>query len=113
MHLVALRLQRCAQEGNQRALAVGAGDMHRRRQGLLRITERRQKPLDAAERQVDSLGVQAQKAVEDRFTSRQGGRHRREALAAAFPLSARPRPAPEWPRCARLGRPHRRRAAAT
>ena len=42
-----------AQEGDGRALAVGAGDMKERRQRLLRIAETGQRRLDAVERQID------------------------------------------------------------
>ena len=55
-----------AQGRDRRALAVGAGDMDDRRQLVLRIAERRQQPLDAAERQVDQLRVQRAQPRQDR-----------------------------------------------
>ena len=51
-------LQHGAQIGDDRALAVGAGDMDDRRQAALRMAERGEQPRDAVERQVDQLRMQ-------------------------------------------------------
>ena len=55
-------LEAGAQHGDDRALAVGAGDVDHRRQPALGVAERGEQPLDAAERQVDDLGVQRRSA---------------------------------------------------
>ena len=47
MDALARRLQHRAQEGDGRALAVGAGDMDHRRQPVLRVAEALEQPLDA------------------------------------------------------------------
>ena len=44
--------------GGDRALAVGAGDVHDRRQLVVGIAELAEQPLDAAERQIDQLRMQ-------------------------------------------------------
>ena len=46
------------QVGGDRALAVGAGDVHDRRQLRVRIAQLAEQPLDTAERQVDQLRMQ-------------------------------------------------------
>ena len=46
------------QVGGDGALAVGAGNVHDRRQLLVRIAQLAEQPLDTAERQVDQLRVQ-------------------------------------------------------
>ena len=58
-------LEAGAQRGDDRALAVGAGDVDDRRQPALGMAERGEEPLDAAEREVDDLGVQRRQPVED------------------------------------------------
>jgi hypothetical protein len=50
-----------------RALAVGAGDVHDRRQPVLRTAKRRQQAMDAVEREVDRLRMQLRQTVEDRI----------------------------------------------
>src|SRR3546814_12532860 len=65
LHAPACRLQHGAQEGDQRALALGARDVNDRGQASLRVAEAIKQPLDAATREVDALGVEAGKAVED------------------------------------------------
>ncbi len=50
-----------------RALAVGAGDMHHRREAILRIAQLRHQPADAVEREVDRLRMQLRQAIEDRI----------------------------------------------
>ena len=73
MHALARRFQDRAQEGDGRALAVGAGDVDHRRQFLLRMTRARQQPLDAVERQVDPLGMQRGEPRDDRVNRRRHG----------------------------------------
>ena len=63
MHALARRLQHRAQEGDGRALAVGAGDMDHRRQLRSGWPSAREQPLDAVERQIDALGMQRQSAA--------------------------------------------------
>ena len=65
-----------AQHRHHRALAVGAGDVDHRRQPPLGVAERGEQPLDAAERQVDHLGMQRRQALEDAVARRRswGGR---------------------------------------
>ena len=63
-------LEAGAQRGDDRALAVGAGDVDDRRQPALGMAERGEEPLDAAEREVDDLGVQRRQPVEDRVAAR-------------------------------------------
>ena len=70
VHRQARGLEPGAQHGDDRALAVGAGDMDDRRQPALRVAERGQEPLDAAEREVDDLRVQRGQAGEDRVAGR-------------------------------------------
>ena len=64
MHALARGLEDRAHERDGRALAVGAGDVDDRRQPPLRMAERGEQPLDAAERQIDALGMQRQQARE-------------------------------------------------
>ena len=49
MHALAERLRDGADEGQRRALAVGAGDMHHRRKLVLRVAKRGEQALDPAE----------------------------------------------------------------
>ncbi len=81
-----------------RTLAVGAGDMDDRRQMVLRIAERRQQPLDPAERQVDLLRMQLHQPRQHPVARglKIGHRHSasrrsvaRAGTAAAAPASAR------------------------
>ncbi len=65
------RFEDRAHEGDRRALAVRAGDVDRRRQPPVRAAERVEKTLDAAERQVDRLRMQGEKARDQRV----GGAH--------------------------------------
>src|SRR6266849_479204 len=77
---VTRRLERGAQESDGRALAVGAGDMHDRRQMLVRIAERREQPPHAVERQVDKLGMEPQQPLQDPVDGQ--GQARSERAAA-------------------------------
>ena len=67
MDAIACRLGHGAQIGDQRALAVGAGDMHHRRQLQMRRADVRQQPFDPPKLEVDELGMQPHEAVEDRI----------------------------------------------
>ena len=71
MHALAERLGDGAGEGEERAFAVGAGDMQHRRQLLLRMTERGKQPLDAPERQVDRLRMQLFQPLQQRVARRE------------------------------------------
>ncbi len=62
-----------AQEGERRSLAVGAGHVHDGRQLVLRIPERGEQALDAAERQVDRLRMQLLEALKQRVAHRGAG----------------------------------------
>ncbi|MNC74597.1 hypothetical protein D3C75_1259790 [compost metagenome] len=53
-------------QGDGRALAVGAGDMDHRRQLVLRIAQRRTKGPHPLQRQVDALRMAGQKTLRDR-----------------------------------------------
>src|SRR3984893_19058892 len=65
MYAVARGLDRGPHHRHRRALAFGAGDVHDRRKAVLRIAHRREKPLDAAERQIDQLRMQPAEALEN------------------------------------------------
>ena len=89
MHRSARRLEDRPQIGQDRALAVGAGDMDRGRRLALGVAERGQQPLDATQRQVDDLGVKARQPFQDGVAVRgrrpevaAGHGHRRMAPAA-------------------------------
>jgi hypothetical protein len=58
VHALARRLQHGFEVGHGRAFAVGAGDVDDGRHPGLRVAELRQQPLDAAQREVDELGMQ-------------------------------------------------------
>src|SRR5438132_14119450 len=70
VHAVARGLETGPDCGYRRAFALGAGDMDDRWKGVLRIAERREKPLDAAERQVDQLRMQPSEALENPVAAR-------------------------------------------
>jgi hypothetical protein len=70
LHALAGCLQHGAQEGERRALAVGAGDVDHRRQLFLGVAEACEQALDPAEGEIDEFGMQPGEAVEDRVTSR-------------------------------------------
>ena len=59
MHAPARGLEDRAQEGDHRALAVGARDMDGGRQAVLGIAEPRQHPADAIESEIDRPGMTA------------------------------------------------------
>ena len=71
VHALPRGLQDRAHEGDGRALAVRPRHVDDRRQAPLRVVEPREQPLDAAEREVDRLGVKRQEAREKRV----GGVH--------------------------------------
>ena len=52
--------QHGAQKRDHRTLAIGARDMHDRRQAPLGMAERGEQSLDPAQAQVDEFGMQAQ-----------------------------------------------------
>jgi hypothetical protein len=52
------RFEESAQESDGRTLAVGAGDMHHRRQLVLGVAEIGQQPLDALKREIDQFRVE-------------------------------------------------------
>ena len=62
VHALARRLQRRAHERNRRALAIGARHVDDGRQIALRLAERLEQPLDAAEAEVDRRRVQCGKS---------------------------------------------------
>ena len=70
MHALAQRLGDGAGEGEERALAVGAGDMHHRRQFILRVAESGEQPLDPPQRQVDRLRVELFQPLQQRVARR-------------------------------------------
>ena len=70
-----------ADKGDQRALAVGAGDMNHRRQAPLGMAKGCEQPLDAAKRQIDRLRVQRLEALEQ-GDARRDGRQWNAALVA-------------------------------
>ncbi len=59
------RLEAGADHRDGRSLAVGAGDVDHRRQAPFGMAEDGEQALDAAEGEVDDLGVEAGQAVED------------------------------------------------
>ena len=60
MHALARRFEDGARKCDGRALAVGAGDVDRRRQPPLRMIERGEDARHAIEAEVDALGMQRQ-----------------------------------------------------
>ena len=66
MDSVARGLGHGAQIGDQRTLAVGAGDMHHRRQLQMWRADIGQQALDALKPEIDELGMQPREAVENR-----------------------------------------------
>ena len=58
VHPQARRFENCAQKGDDRPLAVGAGNVNRRRHGLMRIAKSAEQPIDTVERQIDGFRVQ-------------------------------------------------------
>ena len=70
MHAVARGLETGPHRGHRRAFALGAGDVHDRRKVVLRIAQRREQPLDAAERQIDQLRMQPAEALENPVAGR-------------------------------------------
>jgi hypothetical protein len=71
MHALAERLGDGAGKGKERALAVGAGDMHHRRQLILGVAERREQPLDPPQRQIDRLRVEFFQPLQQRVARRE------------------------------------------
>src|SRR5665213_358415 len=65
MHTLTRGFQDRAQKSERRALAIGAGDMDRRRQLALRMIESRQQSLHALKREIDALGMQRGKPRDD------------------------------------------------
>ena len=58
VHALAGSFQHRAHEGDGRSLAVGPGDVDHRRQARFRMAKTCKKPLDPAERQIDTFRVQ-------------------------------------------------------
>ena len=73
MHAFAERLGDGAGEGEERALAVGAGDMQHRGKLLLGMAERGKQALDPPERQVDRLRMQLFQPLQQRIARRDPG----------------------------------------
>src|SRR5581483_527572 len=73
------------QKGDRRSLAVGAGDMNDGRQALFGMAERGEQPADAVEREVDELGVKAQKAPKDLVDDQRRCRAVKSAAARSVP----------------------------
>ncbi len=71
MHALAQRFGDGAGKGEEGALAVGAGDMHHRRQLVLWVAESGEQPLDAPERQVDRLRMQLLQPLQQRVARRE------------------------------------------
>ena len=59
--------------GDDRTLAVGAGDMHRRRHAPFRMVEGGQQTFDPSKGQVDLLGMKGRQAADDVVTRRPWG----------------------------------------
>ena len=59
--------------GDDRTLAVGAGDMQRRRHPPFGIPQRRQQALDPSKREVDLLGMKGRQTADDIVTRRSWG----------------------------------------
>ena len=72
-----------AQIGNERALAVGAGDMDQRRQFLFRRSKALQQPLDALQSEGDDPGMVAHQTLNDRIV--------RGHVSDPFSVKSRPR----------------------
>ena len=70
MHAFAERLGDGAGESEERAFAVGAGDMQHRRQLLLGMTECGEQALDPPERQVDRLRMELFQPLQQRIARR-------------------------------------------
>ena len=86
MDAVARRFEAGAQGRDGRALAVGAGDMDDRREPVLRVAQRGEQALDAAERQVDLFRVQAAEPGQHKLG---GGRLAAHAGAAGAAIGSR------------------------
>ena len=69
---VAGGLERGAHIGDDRALAVGARDMDRRRQRPIGVAERGEQALDPVEREIDQLGMEREQALEKDVTLQPG-----------------------------------------
>ena len=65
VHAVARGFEAGPHRRHRRAFAFGAGDVHDRRKAVLRIAHRREKPLDAAERQIDQLRMKPAEALQN------------------------------------------------
>ena len=71
------------------SLAVGSGDVDRRRQAILRPAEGREQALGSGQRQIDQLGMQRRQPVEDGVTRRRHPRPRRFPQTAPFAPAGR------------------------
>ncbi len=65
MHALVCGLKTCADHGQCAAFAVGAGNMHHGRYGILRIVQSGQQPPDAVQCQVNHFGVQRHHPLKD------------------------------------------------
>src|SRR6478736_5951269 len=81
MHALTQRLGDGSDEGDQRSLAIGAGDMDHWGQLALWMPEACEQALDAPKRQVDGLRVQRLEALEQRHASRDRGQWRAALVA--------------------------------
>src|SRR5579872_3249694 len=101
MNLQPLRLEHRARKGAHRALSVGASDMNNWRNAALGMIERRQKPPNPVESEIDLVWMKGGQASEYSVTLQCGRAH---AVAEASPLvvgfvAAEPFPRPTG-RCA-------------
>ena len=83
MDAIAAGFETGAQRRDRRPLAVGARDMNRGRQPGLRVTERGEQALDAAQGQVDLFRVQRHQALQHPITLMNGAAEQ-WAYSAAF-----------------------------
>ena len=67
MNAISRRLQHGAQIGDDRALAVGAGDMDDGRQAALRMAQALEQPPGAVQGQIDDLGMQLGQPLQDQI----------------------------------------------
>jgi hypothetical protein len=67
------RLAHGAEEGDERALAVGAGNVDRRRNPILRIAETREERPHLVERELAGVGTLRLERIEDPMDALVGG----------------------------------------
>src|ERR1041385_8864934 len=67
MRAQALCLEHRAAERTDGTFAICPGDVHHRRQLVLRVTKRREQPFDAVQNEIDPLGMKRQEPFENRI----------------------------------------------